>query len=66
MNRAICVQFFISGANGIAKHSGEKILCRCPSQPFLPKSLGWPKGHHTNGVFFLEYSTSFDTSVISL
>ena len=24
MNRAICVQFFISGANGIAKHSGEK------------------------------------------
>ena len=48
----MCLQFFISGANGIAKHSGEKIICRCPSQPFLPKRLGWQKGQHTYALSF--------------
>ena len=65
MNRAICVQFFISGANGIAKHSGEKSFAGVHPSPFYQKVLDSQKDN-IQMCFFLEYSTSFDTSVISL
>ena len=74
MNRAICVcNFFICGANGIAKHSGGKILCRCPSQPFYQKVLDGQililsTGPQKDNIimFFPECSTLFKTSIISL
>ena len=39
----MCLQFFISGANGIAKHSGEKSFAGVHPSPFYQKVLGGQK-----------------------